>query len=555
MQGVRPTHVQKEVRVRIRFRPLTPLPALVLSLALPAFGQTPITIIHVNDTHSHVDSFGPRDAQLEGTIGGLERAASLIGPLKATEPNALFLHAGDAFHGDFFFNAYLDVPELAILKQLGVDAMTVGNHEFDLTPAALLGALSTVGAFPMTSANLDFSGCPAPTVDPRTCAYLRNWIQPGYVKTVGGVKVGIFGLTIPTDPTMQPKPVVVRPDVVAVAQDTVAWLKSGGAQVVVLLSHLGLAGDRNVVATVPGIDVVVEGHDHALYSQPLMLDGPDGRTVPAVSAGDNYLNVGRLRLEYTEGYGVTVKDWDVLPVDGTVPPAPPVAAQVETLKQGIVAKYASYGNVYEDVVGYAPWPIPKRYDPDHQARDTAMGNLVTDALRHRTRTQIALTVTGLVSEGLYPGPIVGADVFRPVSYGYDPATGLGFRIATMDITGGELLKGMEICLTNVTAGDTYDLQFSGLTYRYDSTKPPFHRIVPGSVYVHGRRIHPARTYSLTVNEGIALLLPSMGVQFTNLKMRQDFEYLALRDYVARLHVVLYTPQGRIRDVSVRHCRF
>ena len=274
--------------------------------------------------------------------------------------------------------------------------------------------------------------------------------------------------------------------------------------------------------------------------------------MPAVSAGDHYLNVGRLRLEYQDGSGVTVKEWDVLPVDETVPPAPALAAQVESLKQGIVAKY---GDVYQTVVGYAPWPVPKRYDPDHAVRDTAMGNLITDALRFRTRTQIALTVTGLVSEGLYQGPIVGADVFRPVSYGYDPATGLGFKIATMDITGAELLKGMEICLMNVTAGDTYDLQFSGLTYRYDSTKPLFERIVPGSVYVHGRRIDPKRTYSLTVNEGIALLLPSMGVTFTNLEMRQDFEYLALRDYVARLHLVLYTSQGRICDVAVRRCLF
>ena len=545
--------------MRSRARRLTPPLALVLGLALPAFGQTPITIIHVNDTHSHVDSFGPRDAQLEGTIGGLERAATVIGTLRATEKNPLFLHAGDAFHGDLFFNAYFDVPELAILKQLGVDAMTVGNHEFDLTPMALIGALNAVapiakgGTFPMISANLDYKACPGPTEQqPVTCALLPYWIKPGLVKDVGGVKVGIFGLTTPSDPTMQPKPVVVQGDVAARAQVAVKSLQDQGAQVVVFLSHLGLAADREVVAKVAGIDVVVQGHDHALYTQPLVLDGPSGRKVPAVSAGDHYLNVGRLRLEYQDGSGVTVKEWDVLPVDETVPPAPALAAQVESLKQGIVAKY---GDVYQTVVGYAPWPVPKRYDPDHAVRDTAMGNLITDALRFRTRTQIALTVTGLVSEGLYQGPIVGADVFRPVSYGYDPATGLGFKIATMDITGAELLKGMEICLMNVTAGDTYDLQFSGLTYRYDSTKPLFERIVPGSVYVHGRRIDPKRTYSLTVNEGIALLLPSMGVTFTNLEMRQDFEYLALRDYVARLHLVLYTSQGRICDVAVRRCLF
>ena len=174
----------------------TPLLAVLLALALPGFalGQTPITIIHVNDTHSHVDSFGPRDASLEGTIGGLERAATLIGRMKATEPNPLFLHAGDAFHGDFFFNALYDVPELAVLKSLGVDAMTVGNHEFDLTPAALTGALNAVapiekgGTFPMTSANLDFTADACKAWQP--CALLPYWVKPGILKTVGGVRGG-----------------------------------------------------------------------------------------------------------------------------------------------------------------------------------------------------------------------------------------------------------------------------------------------------------------------------------------------------------------------------
>ena len=188
---------------------------------------------------------------------------------------------------------------------------------------------------------------------------------------------------------------------------------------------------------------------------------------------------------------------------------------------------------------------------DLWCRAEAVAEATSDRLGKR------VTVSGLISEGLSHGPIVGADIFRPVSYGYDPATGLGFKVATLDITGGELLKGMEICLANVTNGDTYDLQFSGLSYRYDSRKAPGQRVVPGSVYVHGRPLRPERTYSLTVNEGIAMLLPRLGVAVSNLKVRDDFEYYALRDYIEELHLVRYTPQGRIHDVGVRHrhCRF
>src|SRR5512143_220709 len=80
---------------------LAALAALTLGLpaAILAQTSTPITIIHVNDTHPHLDSFGPRDANLQGTIGGIARAATLIGTMKATEQNPLFVHGGDAFHG------------------------------------------------------------------------------------------------------------------------------------------------------------------------------------------------------------------------------------------------------------------------------------------------------------------------------------------------------------------------------------------------------------------------------------------------------------------------
>lgn len=520
--------------------------ALLLGLALPVtvLGQT-ITVLHVNDTHSHLDSFGPKDAHLEGTSGGLVKAATVIGELRVTEPNVLLLHGGDAFHGDFFFNAYLDVPEFLILKQLGVDAMAVGNHEFDLTPAGLAGALQQVGDFPLTSANLDFSAPACQAWQP--CAALPIWVKRDIVKEIGGLKVGIFGMTTPTDPTMQPAPAVVSSDLVGSASAAVTDLRNRGADVVILLSHLGLAADRPLVAAVPGIDVVVEAHDHALYTSPLWLDGPAGAKVPAVQAGDNYLHVGKLRLTFAGGK-VNVDDWEVIPVDETVLPEPNTQAMVEQLKLGIEKKY---GDVYHSVVAHAPWDLSKKFNPKSPLRDTPMGNLVTDALRYRTGSQIALTVTGLISEGLYHGPIVGADVFRPVSYGYDPATGLGFKVATFKITGAELLKGMEVCLVNVNGQDTFNLQFSGLSYRYDSTRPLFQRVVPGSVYVHGRALKPEQTYSVTVNEGIALLLPSLGVTVSDLKIAQDFEYKALSDYAWRLEWLPYTTQGRIRDVSVK----
>ncbi|MFH0992578.1 MAG: metallophosphoesterase [bacterium] len=117
-----------------------------------------LTILHINDTHSTLGTIGPRNAALQGGLGGIARVASYVGYTKMTEPNVLFLHAGDAFVGDLFFNSFFGVAELKLLLSLGLDAMAVGNHEFDLTPAILQMALDsafTDAAFPMLSANIN----------------------------------------------------------------------------------------------------------------------------------------------------------------------------------------------------------------------------------------------------------------------------------------------------------------------------------------------------------------------------------------------------------------
>jgi len=93
----------------------------------------------VNDSHSTLAAIGPRDQDLNGTLGGIARATSVIGYERTLDPELLLLHAGDISIGDLFFNCYFQVPELTWMSMMNFDAMELGNHEFDLTPAALLG--------------------------------------------------------------------------------------------------------------------------------------------------------------------------------------------------------------------------------------------------------------------------------------------------------------------------------------------------------------------------------------------------------------------------------
>jgi 5'-nucleotidase / UDP-sugar diphosphatase len=510
---------------------------LVLCAGITLAGGTTITIVHVNDTHSHIDAFGPKDFHLNGTIGGIAKAAYIFGTIRATEQNVVLLHGGDAFVGDFFFNAYFGVPELQMMSQLGFDAMAVGNHEFDLTPDALLGSLSTAApSFPLLSANLDMSGYPLKD-------QLGSFVQPSII-IERGVKIGIFGLTVWDNPSTNSSPIQILDPAPAIAAQMVQSLRTHGAVVVICLSHMGFLHDKEIAAAVPGIDVIVGAHDHYLFEKPVRV-----KQTLILQAGSFYLNVGELRLN-VDGGKVTMIDYRIIPVDKRVPAVPEIQAVINSLKPGIEAQF---GNVYHKVVGYAACDQELLYDESSQIRDTPMGDLVTDAMREKGNTQLGFSAIGLINEKIYAGPVVTADVFRSLPYGFDPSTGLGLKLFKVKTTGLSLIVGLESALSFLGVNEDYFPQISGMTFRYDGTKPVGSRVIVSSMMVGRKPFDPSATYTMTIDEGLYPLLGMLGVDATLIEAMPDYEEVVVRDFIRHKGVIAYRPEGRIRDVSVK-CR-
>jgi 5'-nucleotidase/UDP-sugar diphosphatase len=536
--------------------------ALLVAALVPAAlaaQPTTITVLHVNDTHSHLDAFGPKDWHLDGTLGGLAKAATVIREVRAQEQNTLFLHAGDAFVGDFFFNTTLGVAELSLLKSLGVDAMTVGNHEFDNGPNLLTQTLSMIpgGPPPMLSANANTAGCSG-----QPCAPLTGWIQPGTILTRGGIKVGIFGMTTPDDPTMRPSPVVIEgaggapagpgqpPLVLVRSYQAAGALRAAGAQVVIMLSHLGLSYDQAIAAHQPAplIDFIVEGHDHDVFPEALQVNGTGPRIV---SAGQFYDHVGRLRFTVQPTLGgpakVTFQDYKLLPVGPCDRPDPDVEWTVDALKKQIVAFYKE--DVYKRVIGWALRDVPREAPVGRPARDTAMGNLITDAYRFKTRSDAALAANGYIADVLYRGPIVGADVFRAAPYGIDPASRKNYPLVVIGLKGSELLRGVETALAYLDLTDALFLQTSGLRYYYDSGNPAGARLVGATM--NGRPVKLDHVYTVTVNYAVAVFArDSMKLQIESWTMPEVTEYDAMRDWVKRIVILTGRQEGRVVDVGL-----
>lgn len=499
---------------------------------------TSITILHTNDSHSHLDAAGPKTCNLEGTLGGIAKAASVIGMIKQSETNVLTLHAGDFSVGDFFFNSYFGVPELQIMKQIGFDALTVGNHEFDLGPSTLNDVLTAGfagGSFPVISANLDLTGYPA----------LNNFIQPYTIKNFGGVKVGIFGMTIPS-PLSNAYPVIIKENVAEIAYATVAELQGQGCDVVIFLSHLGSAIDEQLAANIPGINFIIGGHDHYAFDQPVVVMNPDNKPVYICQAGSFYQNIGKLKFTYENG-NVTFNNYQLIPVNAGVPAVPEIKAVIDELKLGITAQF---GDVYHTIDGFALKDMNADNDPSGKIKDTPMGNLVTDSYRYKTHTKIGITANGLIAEKIYRGAVTSADLFRTVSYGFDTANSLDFRLATFDVRGSELIKGLEVGLSMIGIDDDFFLQVSGMSFKYNPSNAVGQRVILSSVRINFMPLNPNKKYSVTVNEGLLGILISLGgVEVENINILPVPEYKGLRDYVRKLKILFYSPEGRIKEVN------
>jgi len=208
---------------------------------------------------------------------------------------------------------------------------------------------------------------------------------------------------------------------------------------------------------------------------------------------------------------------------------------------------AQFGDLYHTVISTAASELSERYDLASPLRDTPLGNLVTDAFINKTGTDISITPLGLISEEIFKGPVVGNDVFRSLSYGYDPATGFGFQLATFDITGAELVHGMEIGLSQLEVGDDFFLQYSGARFKYDPAKPVGERVILNSIRINGKKLSPSKIYSATVNTGVIMLLGLVGVNVSNIQFLPDFEYKVVKDYISQQSFLNYHPQGRVRE--------
>ncbi|MGI9544776.1 MAG: bifunctional metallophosphatase/5'-nucleotidase [Cyclobacteriaceae bacterium] len=252
-----------------------------------------ITILHTNDLHSRVESF-PSDSGPHAGKGGMARRAGLINQIREEVENLLLFDSGDIFQGTAYFNFYKGEVELKLMSQMGYDAATLGDHDFELGLEGLEEQLAHAD-FPFLIANYDFAG-----------TTLENKFAPHKIFERGGIKIGVFGLGVDLAGLINEKLYegINYLDPVGIAREICQELKDLECDIIICLSHLGFQYDTDQISDVTlarkvnGIDLILGGHTHIYLDEPVTVMSPYGRPVIINQVGWGGTNLGRIDLRF-----------------------------------------------------------------------------------------------------------------------------------------------------------------------------------------------------------------------------------------------------------------
>lgn len=299
----------------------------------PALEPAPLTlsIAHINDTHSAFDPL-PGQFTVDGTLvfnewGGHPRLLERIEQHRQSAANHdlpfLVLHGGDAWQGSAYFKVNEGRMNADILSRMGIDAMALGNHEFDLSNAHLNEFAQQIN-FPLLAANIDTSRDPDLAQQHNLKAYTlfafngiqKEQLAPTEVATAlqaGKQVVAIFGITLDDMPNISPNTGDIKFfDMIESAQATVDELEAMGIHHILAVTHIGNALDVTLAQQVNGIDAIIGGHSHTLLGDFSQLGlgksarayaekvtNPNGLTYTCVvQAGDYARAAGLLEVSF-----------------------------------------------------------------------------------------------------------------------------------------------------------------------------------------------------------------------------------------------------------------
>ncbi|XP_054715545.1 uncharacterized protein LOC129225024 [Uloborus diversus] len=455
-----------------------------------------LTVVHLTDLHSHWFEFGengrlctPEESAAGKCLGGFSRHVSFIRQIREKEKNVLVLSSGDFFLGRSLNAEHGWRLAHVLLPRLGLDAMSLSNHDFDSGTLELSGFLYAMD-FPVLCANMQA----------RNTSFLYSRINKSAVIDVGGEKIGIVGYIHP-DTLMKTKKAAsftFSPEIPALEAE-VRNLEAQGINKIIAIGHSGYYTDLEIAKKVKGLDIVMGGDSDIVHYEPesnrrhypkdTIEQRPVNKTlVLHIPQFGEY--VGVLRVTFDDDGKIIHESGEAVRLDNNVP------QDKETVKHLAYAVEA-----LEKIIEHSRLPDRREIlgvalgDFDGTARDCrigqcTLGNLVADAILYEYlsnyikdlpplvnsekwgRIDAVLINSGMIRHSLHTGNITIKELLHCLF--------AGDFVNRVHMPGQKLRELLEHSVWNydpagVTASGSF-LQVSGLKVTYDMSMPPGQRV-------------------------------------------------------------------------------
>ena len=478
--------------------------AVVVWTGGPGFAKpVELTIVHFNDLDRMEESRGQ---------GGVARLAAVVRSERARRDNVLVTFAGDAISPSLMSAIDKGAHMIELLNQVGLTAMAIGNHEYDFGPEVARQRFAEA-AFPVLGAN---------NIDPD--GKIIEGAQASIMVEIGRFKVGIFGLTtVGTAVKSLPGNITFAP-VVETAAAQAKRLRAAGANLVVALAHTDVAEDEALLRQ-EAVDLLLSGDDHRLR-----LDY-DGRMLFAESGQQaDWVTVIDLTLDEVESRGGKRFAWS--PAfravhTGRVTPDPELAASVRAYQTRL-------SRALDIEIGTTETELDSRRAMV-RTRETAIGNLVADAMRLAVGADVALTNGGGIrADKVYPpgARLTRRDILSELPFGN--------RTVLLELTGRELRAALENGLSAIEKRAGRFLQVSGIEMVYDPRRPAGARVI--EVRHKGAALDPDGTFTVATSDFMAKggdgygvfagKTPIIDARSAKLVATQVIDYIAARGAIA-----------------------
>ena len=435
------------------------------TLGAPAFADNvKITVVGVGDIYAFE---GGKDR------GGFARLNAVAKAEKAANPNTLYLFDGDMISPSLLSGIDYGSNTIQLTNVVPFDLAVPGNHEFDFGPSVFLDRVKQ-SKYPWAAINIE-----GPDGKP-----IEGVGHDVVMKEFGGVKVALVPVELDETTELATTKDWKFDPTVAAALDAAQKARDGGADIVIAVVHAEHEQDYALQAA-HKFDLIVSGHDHDLR---IGYDGLSAYVETSTEA--NYLPIVDLNVVVTPADGDKKRTVTWTPefriVDtATVTPDPDTQKIVEDLKTKLSAELdVQIGTITNELSS-------KRAVV--RGEESAMGDLIADAMIAQSGAEVAVTNGGGIrGDKVYPAGTVltRKDVFTELPFGN--------KTVVEEISGADLLAGLENGFSQVEQGAGRFPQVGGMTVTVDLTKAAGARVQ--TVTINGKPLDPAATYKLATND-------------------------------------------------------